>query len=114
LVALLTNNFLLGFRGGLSGGDWCSGGGGSCGSVADDIVHVASLEGLGEEAGPVSFDRVCASANYLVQFLFSDFELTVVEEESSISANEFVFLGFGEGRYLNVCHISYLIIYNKH
>jgi hypothetical protein len=37
---------------------------------------------------------------------YGDFEVLVVEEESSVGAAELVTLGLGEGGYVNTCHFS--------
>jgi len=84
-----------GLGGGGSGGTTSGGGGGT--SVLKHVSDVLSLEGLGEKAGPVAFDRVSASSDDLFQFLFRDLKLAVVEHKSSVGANKFVFLLLGEG-----------------
>ena len=81
--------------GGSGSGGGASSGGGT--GVAEEVSDVLALEGLGEEAGPVSFNGVAGGGDDLVQFLFSDFELSVVEEERCVGASEFIVLGLGEG-----------------
>ena len=86
--------------------------------IGQKLGNVLSLEGLGEEAGPVALNGVSASLDDLAEFFFllaikkenladssctirlnavtySDVEISVVEEQCSIGANESVlFFGF--------------------
>ena len=94
-----------------------SGGGGSGADVGEELGDVLTLEGLGEKAGPVAFNGVAGGLDHLVQFLllsarnenglaglderlgdhcqttYRDLELSVVEEQSSVGANELILLG---------------------
>ncbi len=85
--------------GGSDGG--CGGNGGTTSggraSVGEELTDVLSAKSLSEKAGPVSLNRVAGGSDDLVQFLFSNFEISVVEEECSVGACEFVFLSLGEG-----------------
>ena len=87
-------------------------------NIGEKLGNVLSLEGFGEEAGPVALNGVSASLDDLAEFFFllaikkenladssctirlnavtySDVEISVVEEQCSIGANESVlFFGF--------------------
>ena len=98
--------------------------------IGEESADVLSLEGLCEKTWPVALDCVSASLNDLAELFFllskrwlarystgrfelvtyRDFEITVVEEKSSVCANESILFFWFQSRYCNLCHFSYLII----
>ena len=81
-----------------SGSDGCC----SRASVGEEVSDVSAGKGLGEEARPVCLNGVVRSLKDLFQFFFSDFEISIVEEQSSVGACEFVALLLGESANFNV------------
>ena len=98
--------------------------------IGEESADVLSLEGLSEKTWPVALDCVSASLNDLAELFFllskrwlarystgrfelvtyRDVEITVVEEKSSVCANESILFFWFQSRYCNLCHFSYLII----
>ena len=98
--------------------------------ISEESADVLSLEGLCEKTWPVALDCVSASLDDLAELFFllskrwlarystgrfelvtyRDFEITVVEEKSSVCAYESILFFWFQSRYCNLCHFSYLII----
>ena len=103
---------------------------GTSADVGEELGDVLTFKGLGEESGPVALNGVTAGLDDLAEFLllfiskkllmslhygrvvtYRDFEVSVVEEECSVCANESVLFFSFESRWCNLSHFSYLIIY---
>merc|ERR1712176_1304178 len=97
----------------ISSSSWGSGtssSGWGSSNVGEKSANISSLECLGVEAWPVSLDFVSTCLDNLGKFSLRDFELSVVEEKSSVSAYELIFLGLVKRSNFNLSHFSYLII----